>query len=83
MQFANAIGLVATKPVFWVSDNLSPQLQILANRLKFHLVANLDMILSSKQITKALISLHGWASLSAPLLLANLKDKFSRVEAHM
>ena len=42
------------------------------------LEASLDMMLSSKQITKALISLHGCTSWSASLLFAN-----PRVEAHM
>ena len=39
------------------------------------------MILTSKRITKALISLRVCAGWSAPLLLANPEDRFSRVEA--
>ena len=41
------------------------------------------MIISNKRITKVLIRLHlctGWA---APLLFANLEDRFARNEAHM
>ena len=52
-------------------SNQSPQLQRLARKLKFILlVASLDMIISEKGITKALISLRGWAGWSAPLLFA-------------
>ena len=40
------------------------------------------MILSKKLITTMLISLLGCAGWSAPLLFANPKDRFSRVEAH-
>ena len=46
-------------------------------------VASLDLILSKKGITKALIRLRGCAGLLAPLLFANPKDRFSHVEAHM
>ena len=60
-------------------SNQSPQLQKLARNLKILLVACLDMILSNKQITKALISLRGWAGWSAPLLFANpRKQVFSQ-----
>ena len=41
------------------------------------------MILSETQITKALISLRGWAGWSAPVLVANPEDRFYRVDAHM
>ena len=41
------------------------------------------MILSKKRITEALISLRGCPGWSAPLLLANPEDRFSRVAAHM
>ena len=44
------------------------------------LVASLDLIISNKRITKALIRLRGCAGWSAPLLLANPEDRFSRVE---
>ena len=40
------------------------------------LVASLDMILSNKRITKALIRLHGSAGWSVPLLFANTKTGF-------
>ena len=41
--------------------------------------ASLDMVLSKKQITKALISLCGWAGWSVPLLFANPRRQvFSR-----
>ena len=63
-------------PVFGVSyksrgSNQSPQIQRLARILKFLPVASLDMILSSKQITKVLISLRRCAGWPAPLLFAN------------
>ena len=42
-------------------SNQSPQLQRLPRKLKITLVANLDMILFIKRITKALIRLRGCA----------------------
>ena len=51
-------------------SNQPAQLQRLARKLNF-VVARLDMILSNKWITKALIRLHGCAGWSAPLLFAN------------
>ena len=41
------------------------------------------MILPTKQITKALISLRRWAGWSAPVLFANPKDRFSQDEAQI
>ena len=41
------------------------------------------MVLFNKRITKALIRLRGCAGWSAFLLIANPKDRFSRVEAHL
>ena len=41
------------------------------------------MTLFKKRISKALISLHGCAGWSAPLLFANHEDRFSCVEAHI
>ena len=57
-------------------SNQSPQLQRLARKLEFRLVASLDMILSKKLITKALISLRRCTGWSASLLFANLKTGF-------
>ena len=51
--------------------------------MKISLVASLDMIVSKRQITKALISLHGCTGWSAPLLFANPEDRFSHVVAHI
>ena len=70
------MGLVATKPVFGVSDKVRfkpacSQLQRLARKIEILLVASLDMILSKKQITKALFRLRGCAGWSAPVLFAN------------
>ena len=61
-------------------SNQSPQLQGLARKLKFHLqVASLDMTLSKKGKTKALMSLHGCAGWSVPLLFTNHRRQvFSR-----
>ena len=55
------------------ASNQSPQLHRLSRNLKFCLynVASLDMILSIKRITKALIRLRGCAGWSAPVLFAN------------
>ena len=50
---------------------------------KILLEASVDMILSNKQKTKALIRLPRCAGWSAPLLFANPKNRFSRVEAHI
>ena len=48
----------------------SPQLQRLARKMKFHLLqlASLDVILSKKEITKALMRLRGWPGWSAPFV---------------
>ena len=75
-QYHYHMGLDATNPVFGVSDKA---------RLKpvSSATASLDMILSKKQITKALIRLRRCAGWSAPVLFATTEDRFSRVEAHM
>ena len=56
------MNLIATKPVFRVSDiaRLKPVSTTTETSQKIEnlLVANLDMILSNKRITKALIRLH-------------------------
>ena len=41
------------------------------------------MLLCKKRTTKALIRLRECAGLSAPVLFANPRDRFSRVEAHV
>ena len=72
------MGLVATKPVFGVADKArikpvcSPTET--SKRIAISLVASIDVIVFKKRITKALISLRGCTSRSAPL--------FSLVEAH-
>ena len=50
--------------------NQSPQLQKLARKFEILLVASLDMILSNKRITKALIRLRLCAGWAVPLLFA-------------
>ena len=69
------LGLGATKPVYRVSDKSRLKLVSSATetsyKIKISLVASLDMIVSKKQITKALICLRGCAGWSAPLLFAN------------
>ena len=79
------LGLVATKPVFGVSDKARLQLKSVSSAIEtsykteISLAASLDMILSKKRMTKALISLHGCAGWSAPLLFAkNRRQVFSR-----
>ena len=44
------------------------------------IVASLEMMLSKKRITKALISLRGCAGWSAPLMFADPEDRFSRAD---
>ena len=51
-------------------------------KMKISLIASLDMILSIKRITKALIRLHGCAGWSVHLLFANPEDRSSHVKAH-
>ena len=68
------MGLVATKPFFRVlTVRFKPACTATETSLinEISLVASLDMILSNKRITKALISLRGCAGWSAPLLFAN------------
>ena len=62
-------------------SNHSPQLRRLARILKF-LLKQIDMILSSKRIKKALISLRGCAGWSVTVLFAP-PDRFCRHEAHL
>ena len=52
-------------------------------KIAISLMSSLDMILSNTHITKALIRLRGCTGWSAPLLFANMEDRFSRVEAHL
>ena len=54
----------------------SPKLKRLAIKNEVSLVASLGMLLSEKQITKALINPRGCAGWSVPLLFANPKDIF-------
>ena len=87
-QFENNLpqmGPGSTKPVFGISDKarLKPVSSATEISYEISLVASLDMILSNKQISKALIRLPERAGWSSPLLLANPKDRFSRVEAQM
>ena len=77
------MGLVTTKSVFAVSDKVRFQpvysVTQTSKILKISLVASLDMILSNKQITKALISLCECAGWYGPLLFANPRRQvFSR-----
>ena len=77
------MGLVSRKPVFGVSDKASfkpvSSAKETSQKSEISLVASLDMILLDKRITKALISLHGCAGLSASLLFAkNRRQGFPR-----
>ena len=77
------LGINRTKPVFGVSDKVRFKLACSATetrwKIELSLVARLDMILSNKQITKALIRLRGCAGWSDPFLLANHRRQvFSR-----
>ena len=70
------IGLVMTKPVFGVFDQVVPKPACSATETSYEIEispeASLDMILYKKRITKVLIRLHACAGWSAPLLFANL-----------
>ena len=76
------MGLLATKPVFGVSNKakLTP---VSSLKNKISAATSLDMILSKKQITWALISLCGCTGWSAPLLFANSEDSYYGVEAQI
>ena len=69
------LGPLATKPVFGVFDKvrLKPVSSATQTSLNIEILleASLNMILSSKQIAKVLISLRGCAGWSAPVMLAN------------
>ena len=71
------MSLVATKPVFGVSDKagLKPVYLVTETGWKIEIspVASLDMLLSEKRIAKAMIRLRGSAGWSAPLLFACLR----------
>ena len=69
------MGLDATKPVFGVFDKakikpVTPATET-SKKIEFLLAASLDIELSKKRITKALISLRGCSGWSASLLFAN------------
>ena len=77
------MGLDATKPVFGVSDKASykpvSSSTVTSKNIEISLEASLDMILSTKRITKALIRLRGCAGWSAPVLFATpRRPGFSR-----
>ena len=81
------MGLDATKPVFGVFDKakikpVTPATET-SKKIEFSLIASLDIELSKKQITKALISLRGCAGWSASCCSQTPEDRFSRVEAHL
>ena len=63
------------KPVSSATETIS--------KIRNVLELSLGIILSKKQITKALTRLRGCAGWSTPLLFANPEDRFSRVEAHL
>ena len=69
------MGLVVRKPVFGISDKarLKPACSARETSWKIEmlLVTSLDVILSNKRISKALIGLRGRAGWSAPLLYPN------------
>ena len=87
------MGLVVTKLVFGVSDKVRFKQVCSATetswKIEILLVASLDMILSNKRITKALIRLGGctgWsADAQAGLHLCSqiYEDMFCRVEVHI
>ena len=70
------MGLVARNPVFGISDKARPKPVTSATetckKIEISHMASLHLVLSKKQITKALIRLRGCAGWSAPLLFANI-----------
>ena len=70
------MGLVATKPVFGISDKGRLKPVSSATDIEILLEASLDMILSSMRLTNALISLRGCAGWSVPLLCATPRTGF-------
>ena len=79
------MGCNTKKPVQGVSDKVRFKQTCSATetskKIEISLVASLDIILASKQITKALIRLHTYAGWSAPLLFANLQTCFLALKA--
>ena len=75
------MGFVARKPVFGVSDKARGKPVSSATetskKIENLLDASLDTILSSKQIIKVLIRLHGCTGWSAPVLFIYPGDRFS------
>ena len=78
------------KTCLWVCDKVRFKPVSVATKtsekIEILLEASLDMILSNKLITKALISLRGCVGWSEPLLfffLQTPEDSFSRVEAQL
>ena len=69
------MGLQVRKPVFRVSDEVrfKPACSSteISYKIEISLIASLDMILSDKQIKKALIRLCGYIGWSAPVLFTN------------
>ena len=69
------MGLIATKPVFGVSDKARLNPVSLATETSYNIkispVASIYMMLSEKRITNALIRLHGCTGWSAPKLFTN------------
>ena len=68
-------GPIARKPVFGFSNKVrfKPVSSATETRkeIEIWLISSLDMILSKKRITKALINQRGCAGWSAPVLFAN------------
>ena len=81
------MGLDATKPICGVFDKVRFNAACSATetslKIEILLLASLDIILSNKQITKALIRLRRCPGWSAPFSFANPKDRFSHVKAHI
>ena len=77
------IGLDATKPVFRVSDKPVSSASKTSKKIEISPAASVDMIRTKTRITKALIGLRGCPVLSAPLMIVNPDDKFSRVAANL
>ena len=69
------MGLIARKPVFRVSEKASfksvSSATLTGQKIEISPVASLHMVLSTRQITKALIRLSACTGWSAPVLCCN------------
>ena len=78
------LGLNMTKPVFGVYNKVmlkqARSATETSQKIEISPVESLNMTLSNKQITKALIRLWGCAGWSAPFLFTNTNERFLEIK---